>query len=226
MGPWMGGGPIVRNKPRIRQQYIKSKYKVERYPYLYEGIKNIEDFRLMYCPKDLLDDRRPFDCNEVPSIDNGTLTHRFEQFVRDYSGLNPFDVHLNLQIGNLVFPTGEPFPVTTLYNATDAEKGWQQVARQRGLEIPDGEMVHGRGKTRRFNVGMVTDATKRKICRILALDYCCFNMELPKECKGNKNEDDDVYCAMERKNDKTMEYALTSLVIHTWSDPASGMSIK
>ena len=214
----MGDGPIVRDKPRVRQQYFKSKYKVDKYPYLYEGIKTIDDFRRMYCPGDLLAVNQPLRCNEFPSIDNGTLAHRFEQFVRDYSGLDPFDVHLNLQIGNLVFPTGEPFPVTILYNATEAEKGWQEVARQKGVKIPDGEMTHGRKITRRINIGMVTSQTKRKICKILALDYCCFNIELPDECMGSEAEDDSVYCAMERRNEETMEHALTPLVIHTWRD--------
>merc|ERR1712087_663269 len=117
-------------------------------------------------------------CNNVSSIDNGTLTERFERFVADYSGLDPFDIHLNLQTGYLVFPTGEPFPLTVLYNATDAERGWQDVASSRGVHIPDGEMTHGRKITRRFNVSLVSNRTKRKICKLLALDYCCLNIEL------------------------------------------------
>jgi len=51
---------------------------------------------------------------------------------------------LNLQISNLVFTTGEPFPITELYNATTAEKGWQEIASSHGVTIPDGEMTHGR----------------------------------------------------------------------------------
>jgi len=221
MGPWMGSGPIVRDKPRVRKAYFDNKYKVEKYPYLYEGFTTIDHFRKMYCPEELLAIDRPLDCNLVPSIDDGNLAHRFEQFVRDYSGLDPFDVHLNLQMSNLVFPTGEPFPVTILYNSTEAEKGWQEVAKQRGLTIPDGEMTHGRKITRRFNVSKVSDATKRKICGILALDYCCLNIELPLECRGDDNgeEDEAVYCAMERRNVETMKYALEPLVIHPWRDP-------
>ena len=128
---------------------------------------------------------------------------------------------LNLQVSNLVFTTGEPFPFTALYNATEAERGWQEIARERGVEIPDGEILHGRKIPRRFNLGMVSDATKRKICRILALDYCCLNMELPGECSNGENEDDGeaVYCAVERRNAETMEHALESMVIHPWRDP-------
>ena len=91
------------------------------------------------------------------------------------------------------------------------------------MEIPDREMTHGRKISRRFDPGMVSVATKRKICRILALDYCCLNIELPGECSSvGENDDDDgeaVYCAAERRNDETMEHALESMVIHPWRDP-------
>ncbi|KAL9180733.1 hypothetical protein ACHAXT_011186 [Thalassiosira profunda] len=194
MGPWMLNGPIVRDKPRIRQAYNNSKWRVEKYPYLYEGFDTIDDFRQLYCPAEVLATGRFLDCNGIPSIDDGNLAHRFEQFVRDYSGLDPFDIHLNLQMGSLIFPTGEPFPVTKLYNATDAEKGWQEVAGRRGVEIPDGEMTHGRKITRRFNVSLVSKEAKRKICRLLALDYCCLNMQLPKVCR-EAGEDEAVYCS-------------------------------
>lgn len=221
MGPWMGSGSIVRDKPRVRQQYLNNKYRIEKYPYLYEGLETIEDFRKLYCPQDVLKTGHFLDCNEIPSIDDGTLAHRFEQFVRDYDGLDPFDIHLNMQISNLVFPSGEPFPMTALYNATEAEKGWQEIASKRGVTIPDGDMTHGRKISRRFNVSKVSDGTKRKICRILALDYCCLNIGLPAVCSDNQgvDEDESVYCAMEQRDEETMKYALEPLVIHTWKDP-------
>ncbi len=130
-------------------------------------------------------------------------------------------VSLNLQVSNLVFTTGEPFPFTAIYNSTDAERGWQEIAKQRGVVIPNGEMTHGRKITRRFNVSMVSDATKRKICRIMALDYCCLNIALPRECSDGVNYDDGevVYCSVERRDDETMKYALESMVIHPWKDP-------
>jgi len=92
LGPWMGSGPIVRDKPRVRKAYFEIKWKVDKYPYLYEGLENIHDFRLMYCPVEILNTGKFLDCNLIPSIDDGNLAHRFEQFVRDYSGLDPFDI--------------------------------------------------------------------------------------------------------------------------------------
>jgi len=222
MGPWMENGPIVRDKPMVRKAYMNNKHRVEPYPYLYEGMETIDDFRLMYCPERVLRGGHFLDCNEIPSIDDGNLARRFEQFVQDYSGLDPFDIHLNLQVSNLVFPTGEPFPITILYNATQAEKGWQEVATQRGVNIPDGEMTHGRKITRRINVSRVSRETKRKVCRMLALDYCCLNIELPEECRGDDDggeENDAVYCAVEERNDETMKFALRPLVIRAWKDP-------
>ena len=88
----MGGGPIVDDKPRVKQSYLDNKYKVDKYPYLYAGMKGIRDFQRKYCPKRILKRGNALACNDVPSIDDGDLARRFEKFVRDYSGLDPFDI--------------------------------------------------------------------------------------------------------------------------------------
>mmetsp|Transcript_24845 Transcript_24845/g.49508 ORF Transcript_24845/g.49508 Transcript_24845/m.49508 type:complete len:424 (-) Transcript_24845:3-1274(-) len=197
LGPWMGSGPIVADKPRVKKWYFENKYKVEKYPYLYEGLPTIGHFRKVYCPPDELS-ISPLACNDVPSIENGTLAHRFERFVRDYDGREPFDVHMNLQVSNLVWGvTGNPLPVTKLYNATEADKGWLDIAHEKGVHIPDGQLTHGRRITRRFNVSKVSDATKRKICRLMALDYCCLNFELPEVCR-TADDDEAVFCALDK----------------------------
>ena len=109
MGPWMGGGELVRNQPGLREHYQTVKYKVDKYPYLYEGMKEINDFRKMYCPKDVLGTGNFLKCNNYDSIDDGRLLNRFEKFVNDYDGIEPFDVHLNMQVTNLIYGnTGEP----------------------------------------------------------------------------------------------------------------------
>ena len=217
MGPWKGDGSL---RPGVRKQYLDNKYRVEPYPYLYKGLTTLQDFRRLYCSKELLATGQLAKCNEVPSIDNGTLTARFERFVSDYSGLDPFDVHLHLQTGNLVFPTGEPLPLTSLYNATKTEERWREVARRKGLNVSESwKRDHGRAKARRFNKSLVTTATKQKICQMLALDYCCLNVELPVACRGKEHDAGGVYCAMERRDNNTMEHALTPVVIHAWRDP-------
>lgn len=94
MGPWMGEGSVVFDKPKVREMYHESKYKVDKYPYLYEGLTTIEEFRPYYCPMEILDTGYFLNCDGVESIDNGTLAERFERFVKDYSGLDPFDIQL------------------------------------------------------------------------------------------------------------------------------------
>ncbi|KAL3777778.1 hypothetical protein HJC23_008895 [Cyclotella cryptica] len=206
IGPWMGDGDIVRDKPRVRKWYHNNKHKMDKYPYLYEGMRTLDDFRAMYCPSKILRMKNPLKCNDVPSIDDGNLAHRFEQFVRDYNGLDPFDVHLNLQVSNLVFGvTGEPLPVSVLYNASDAEREWREIAKVREVEINDGDITHARKISRRFNVDMVSKETKRKICKILALDYCCLNLELPEVCRIDNEEDvNGVYCRMKEVDGKVI----------------------
>lgn len=51
---------------------------------------------------------------------------------------------------------------------------------------------------RRFNVSAVKDATRRRICRLTALDYCCMNFVLPPVCR-----DEDfagVFCNVTRRS--------------------------
>lgn len=98
MGPWMGdaNGSIVRDKPKVREMYLNTKYKMDKYPYLYEGMNTIEEFRPYYCPMEILDEGHFLNCDDVESIDNGTLAERFTKFVMDYSGLDPFDIQLRM----------------------------------------------------------------------------------------------------------------------------------
>jgi hypothetical protein len=202
MGPWWGSESIAKEKPTLYKHYISNKYKVAPYPYLYEGMRTIDDFRKMYCPKELLEQKNGhLQCVDSDTIDDGSLTKRFEQFVRDYDGSTPFDNHLRLQVPFLVYnfrSNGAPLPVSAIYNASEADSGWQTIAAEKGVTIPNGEMSHGRKSSRRFNVDMVSSATKRKICQILALDYCCLNLELPEVCRST-DEDSGVFCTLEQK---------------------------
>jgi hypothetical protein len=197
-GPWFGEGRLVKNRPAERNGYLKTKHKVEPYPYLYEGLKTYDDYRAKFCDKN--SDK---ECKTAETVDDGDLTRRFEQFVNDYNGLDPFDIHLGLQVPFLSNPqTGESLPISMLYNASNAEFDWWKIANDNAVEIPDGSLIHGRRTPRRFNLDLVTDATKQKICRILMLDYCCLNLELPEVCKQGlikEGADDSYSCAMERK---------------------------
>lgn len=200
IGPWMGDKEMT--PPKMNQWYEANKHKVlDRYPYLYEGMESMTDYRRLYCPRELLEGYKEHKCDEVPSIDvNGTLARRFEKFVRDYDGLHPWDVHLNLQVSHLVFGmSGDPLPMTRLYNGSDVTREWRSIAHTKGVEINDGDIPRGRQRPRRFNVDLISDGTKRKICNMMALDYCCLNIKLPTVCEvaeeGNTDANN-VFCKM------------------------------
>lgn len=224
MGPWMGEGPIAKKKPMIAKNYHNSKHRVmDKYSYLYENLQTIKDYRSMYCPEEVLKLRNFALCNEVPSIDNGTLLERFERFVGDYNGLDPFDVHLGLQVVNLIDGrNGKPLPMSKLYNVSEAEKGWQELASQRDVTITTGGLKVARKASRKFDVAMVSNTTKQKICRLMALDYCCLNIKLPSICTEDQvGEDSAVYCALDRHvidrgNTTEAKNAISELAIHTW----------
>mmetsp|Transcript_5844 Transcript_5844/g.13561 ORF Transcript_5844/g.13561 Transcript_5844/m.13561 type:complete len:85 (+) Transcript_5844:3-257(+) len=80
-------------------------------------------------------------------------------------------------------------------------------------------MTHGRKITRRINVGLVGEETRRKMCRILALDYCCLNIPLPEVCRGKgAGDEEEVFCSVEPRKGEEMQYALEDFVIHPWQD--------
>ena len=92
-GPWFGSGRMVRNRRGERKGYFKNRHKVDPYPYLYEGMVEYDYYQDKFCKFE--NDR---DCQSAESIDAGDLTRRFERFVYNYRGLEPFDVNLNLQV--------------------------------------------------------------------------------------------------------------------------------
>jgi hypothetical protein len=210
-GPWWGDREHVEKMPEMAKNYAKNRHRLDRYPYLYEGIRTYEDYSRLFCrpggegaPGDV---RRAADAGAGAAACDGaraapppvglTLTGRFERFVRDYDGTDPFDVHLGCQVPHLADGrNGRPLPMTVLYNASEAERGWRDIADALGVEIPEGGLKVVRNAPRRFDPSRVANRTKQKICRILALDYCCLNIELPEVCRMREGEG--VYCAVRK----------------------------
>ncbi|KAL7475609.1 hypothetical protein ACHAW6_001522 [Cyclotella cf. meneghiniana] len=196
-GPWFGEGRLVRNRPGERNGYFKTKHKVDPYPYLYEGMETYDDYRDKFCDK-----KSDKECKTADTVDDGDLTRRFERFVNDYNGVDPFDIHLGLQVPFLFEPqTGEPLPVSMLYNASNAEVDWLKIANDHDVQVPDNGLIHEKRTPWRINIDLVMDATKQKNCKMMMLDYCCLNLELPEVCKQRiiKDEAGDSYsCALER----------------------------
>lgn len=174
----MGSKQSERRKQKVAKYYREHKHKMDKeYPYLCDGIGTIGDYRRSFCPRGVSTNAG----NEVPSIDNGTLTERFERFVRDYDGVDPFVIHLSEQVSQLVDGRdGRPLPISVLYNASEADRGWQDIADSRGVKIPKDGLKLGLMASRRFNLTMVSNSTKQIICRLMALDYCCLILSYPK----------------------------------------------
>ena len=193
-GPWIGTGEHAERMPGIARHYRENRHRLDEYPYLYDGIHTYEDYVRLFC--------RPGKagwCEDVPPATPGglTLTQRFERFVSDYDGIDPFDNHLRCQVPYLVDGRdGLPLPISTLYDASRAERGWRQIANELGVDIPEGGLKAVRKASRRFDTSRVSNNTKEKICRIVALDYCCLNIELPEVCR--MHDDDGVYCAIKK----------------------------
>ena len=210
-GPWFAN---YRNKPMLTKAYHANKHRVDPYPYLYEGLESLSDYRGLYCPSEILDNRtlnHEYECNFYDSVDDGTLRERFEQFVKDYNGTIPFDVHLVQQVTQLVdSKSWEVLPVTVLYNSSMVDDELRSIAKAKGVKIPEDGLEAGRVRKRKFDIGSVSDHTKRKICRLMALDYCCLNIELPGVCKGDLEEA--PYCKMDFVEDGKIK-------IRPWDDP-------
>lgn len=166
----------------------KSKSKSHPFPYLHEGLHSYEDYEDIFCPPSTRKTRK--DCTFRESQEDGTLVSRFERFIFDYNGLDPFDVHLKLQVPMLSSVDGLPLYVSQIYNTSDAKSGWNAIAKQflnKTLDEKDGEdggVIAGRSYPRRFNSKLVSVETQRRICELTLLDYCCLNLPLPDVCKG------------------------------------------
>lgn len=106
--------------------------------------------------------------------------------------------HQHLQVARLSNrDTGKPRRVSTIYKSEDTLSFWTRKARRIGGDALPKEIhkVNARSAPRRFNPSLVSLETKRRICRLSAIDYCCLNLELPPECEES------VTCSLD-KNDR------------------------
>lgn len=193
-------GPWMKKKKGRAWDYVRTFD--HPFPYLYDNMTDWPDYQEAFCPAHLIDRsvvNFPKEwCSRQPTRENGTLSERFERFVHDYDGLRPWDLHQHLQVTRLSNrDTGKPRRVSTIYKSEDTLSFWTRKARKLGGgALPDEtRKVNARSAPRRFNSSLVSLETKRRICRLSAIDYCCLNLELPPECEGS------VTCSLD-KNDR------------------------
>jgi len=65
-----------------------------------------EDYQDAFCPPESIPSKfgkkyTKHWCSRQETNENGTLALRFERFVQDYDGLQPWDMHLHLQVSLL-----------------------------------------------------------------------------------------------------------------------------
>lgn len=113
------------------------------------------------------------------------LTNAFTQFVNDYDAQEPFDGHLRLQIPRLTHSkTGIPIKLNATFDSTQMQESFQQIARDVKKTEPI-TVIHAYDRgTKRMDFSSIPDKTRRKICQLSAIDYCCLNYKLPPECQN------------------------------------------
>ena len=79
-----------------------------------------------------------------------------------------------------------------VYNTATSISDWEYIVDWYGQTLPEYGRFSARTVPRRFNTSFVSIETKRRICKLSAIDYCCLNMELGSECR------DEVYCSLDR----------------------------
>mmetsp|Transcript_24070 Transcript_24070/g.58126 ORF Transcript_24070/g.58126 Transcript_24070/m.58126 type:complete len:455 (+) Transcript_24070:197-1561(+) len=182
-GPWM--------KKREGKAWQHVKNFDHPYPYLYENMTDWEDYEYSFCPRDFPPDRvlhgtvahRTHWCARQQTHENGTLAKRFERFIHDYDGVSPWDLHLHLQVPHISNKyTGRPRRVDEIYNTKHTVQNWEYIVNWYGQSLPKTGQFNARSVPRRFDASLISPKTKKRICKLSAIDYCCLNMELPPEC--------------------------------------------
>ena len=124
----------------------------------------------------------------MPRTEDGMrrLTQMFEHFVEVYDAETPFDGHIRLEVPRLTNPrTGKTLALDEIFDSRDLQSVFNTLANITGaptmLDVPK---VYSRG-LKFVNSTWLSDATKRKICQLNALDFCCLNYPLPPECRND-----------------------------------------
>lgn len=100
------------------------------------------------------------------------LTRSFEQFVRDYDGVDVFDTHLQLQYKSI-----QHHGITVIKTIPDMEL---YLAKISGKKI---KFIHGRSYKRRFDVSALSQDTIDKICDLVYDDYIELGLSVHSNCQ-------------------------------------------
>ena len=81
--------------------------------------------------------------------------------------------------------TGKLYRIDELHDIANSDIAWRSIAPRHGVDDAaiSKSLIRGRSYPRRFNKSKVSDESVRRVCRYAALDYCCLNFEMPKQCR-------------------------------------------
>lgn len=215
-GPWMT--EVHKDKGGYASWAKHVKEFEHPHAYLYENMTVYKDFQDAFCPPHIIppgnralrvtSPRQHNWCNDQPTHENGTLAARFERFVWDYDGISSWDVHLSLQVPLLSNQdTGRSARIDEVFSTEASVEHWEHIVSRYDKTLPMSDSLFARSVPRRFNPKLVSIETKRRICQLAAIDYCCLNMMLPAECKNV-----DISCALDK--DENGDYR-----IQPWTHP-------
>ena len=111
----------------------------------------------------------------------------FETFVTNhYDGYTIPDDHLRLQIFRLLNPN-DCLRLNVIHDLEDLDDVVYELLTEHGLDTQK-EQKNQQGRARQsklhLNISMVSVEVQQKVCQLSALDYCCLNYRLPRECEG------------------------------------------
>ncbi|KAL9190252.1 hypothetical protein ACHAXT_007463 [Thalassiosira profunda] len=201
---YVQAAPWQKNSPYYADPDAKKRREEHPFPFIYDNLHSYKDYEDAFCPPSTRKNRN--ECAHRKSAENGTLAARFERFVREYDGRDPFDVHLTLQAPMMSSKDGLPLRMTQIYNTTDSDGGWRRIARQflgENATFGDKGVISGRSYPRRFKSELVSGETQQRVCLHTLLDYCCLNLPLPEVCQGKSFSVDEVdrelFCILDAK---------------------------
>jgi len=111
---------------------------------------------------------------------------RFEAYVNHWhqNGFGHLmDTHLRLQSAMFTWPDGSIRPLDWVVKMETINEDWRTLSAFFNKEWEDMETAR-KNYHRALNDSAVSDETKRKVCQVVAHDYCCLNYKLPKVCEG------------------------------------------
>ena len=133
------------------------------------------------------------------------VTLAFETFVRDYDARNPFEGHLALQVPRLAaLRSGLAAQLDHVLDVHDMTEFFTNLALRVGAPPPNLRHLYNRGVSG-IQLELLTPATRRKICQLSAIDYCCLNYPLPEACQ------DAVSCQWVAKPELTDELLIEAI---------------